>query len=556
TIPIDDAVMYETPERKVVKDALSKDNQTSKGHYPSRPSLSDRAKETLTHIPPSPSPRRRLSGFFPQNSPAVRPKSSLGRSRPITSVGQYPSIPSSVGRSSNTRPSIPHSHGHVLYATPSKSANNSSLAQNSRKGQVESSHHISNTPTNPQTPRSKTLLKPSKENREKQLIHSKPSIPRNERPMGKGPECIESHLGSSVEPRPDPNTQDISSPPKSSAALREIITNARSARKAALGGKKLSVSNRNLQSFEPQDSSDKIMKKRISSARTDGRLNISAMDLKAVPDEILTMYELDSMESSGRKWFETVDLVRLNAADNKLEDLSEAFGYVDSEDGDRAQMFRGLESLDLHGNRLSALPSGLLKLSRLTNLNLSRNYLKSTSSTFHVVCQLPSLQELHLSENGLSGPMPPISGLQNLEVFNARTNALTTLSDDVSACSKLRTLDVSNNKLTGLPAALCLSSLRTLDLSLNCIANINSVLAMTAPQLTTLDISGNRISHLPPLQLVFPKLESLLANSNIITEISVEAVKGLKSLEMKCNDIKFLPPELGLLDQAGLKRLL
>lgn len=383
--------------------------------------------------------------------------------------------------------------------------------------------------------------------------------------MKKGSGRIESHLGSSIVSRPGSEllkrntpteTQEVSSPPKSSAALREIITNARSARKAALGGKKPSTSKSSVECFESQNSSDKIMKKRISGARADGRLNISAMGLKAVPDELLTMYELDSMESSGRKWFETVDLVRLNAADNELEDLNEAFGHVDSEDGVRAQMFRGLESLDLHGNRLSTLPSGLLKLNRLTILNLSRNYLKSIDTTFHVVCQMPSLQELHLSENGFSGPMPPIGGLQNLEVFDIRSNALTTLSDDVSACSKLRALDVSNNKLTGLPAALCLPDLRTLTLSLNCITNINSVVAMTAPHLTTLDISGNRIPHLPPLQLKFPELESLLANSNSITEISAEAVKGLKILELKSNDIKVLPPELGLLDQAGLKKLL
>ncbi|KAI4212706.1 MAG: hypothetical protein LQ351_004597 [Letrouitia transgressa] len=563
--PSDDASVCETPGETIVKDTLSKDIQILKRPYPSRPSLSDRAKETLTHIPPSPSPRRRLSGFFPQNSPAVRPKSSLGRSRPVTSVGQYPSIPSSVGQSSNKHPSTPHSRGHVSYATLSKGANNSSLVQTSRMGQVETSHLISGTPTKPQPSRTKTFLISSKDNRDKQLVESRPSTPHNGKPMEPISRRIGSHLGSSKVSRPGSEilkrntpteTQEMSSPPKTSAALREIVTNARSARKAALGGKGPSISNSSVQFFEPQNSPDRGMKKRISSARTDGRLNISAMDLKAIPDEVLTMYELDSMESSGRKWFETVDLVRLNAADNELEDLSGTFGNADSEDEAQAQIFQGLESLDLHGNRLSALPSGLLKLSRLTILNLSRNHLKSIDTTFHVVCQMPSLQELYLAENGFSGPMPPIGGLQNLESFDIRSNALNTLSDDVSACSKLRTLDVSNNKLTGLPAALCLPNLRTLNLSLNCITNMNSVVAMSAPHLTTFDISGNRISYLPPLQLKFPELEGLLANWNSITEISAEAAKGLKTLELKSNDIKFLPPELGLLDQAGLTKLL
>ncbi|KAL9611643.1 MAG: hypothetical protein Q9167_003711 [Letrouitia subvulpina] len=599
----DDALACETLESKFVKDTPSKSKQTSEEPskqedrpdkslikaYPLRPSLSDRAKETLTHIPPSPSPRRRRSGFFPQNSPAIRPKSSLGRSRPITSVGQYPPIPSSIDRSTNKRPSIPHLRGHVPYATPTKSANYSSLAQSGRKGQLESSHHLSDTPSKTQTPRTRTLFTSSKNNRDRQLTNSELSTPRNgssilletnssskpaKRPLHiertqdgttKRSGRIEPQPGSSLVSRPKSeiprkNTsteiQETCSPPKSSAALREIISNARSARKAALEDKRPSISKRTLQPFEPQNSSDKIMTKRISSARTDGRLNISAMDLKSVPDEVLTMYELDSIESSGRKWFETVDLVRLNAADNELEDLSKAFGHGSPEDGGWAQIFRSLESLDLHGNRLSTLPSGLLKLNRLTILNLSRNRLKSISATFQVVCQMPSLQELYLSENGFSGPMPSIGDLQNLEVIDVRSNALTALSDGVSACSKLRTLDASNNRLTGLPTALCLPNLRTLNLSLNCMLNINSVMIMTAPRLTTLDISGNRISHLTPLQPVFPDLESLLANSNSITEISVELVKGLKVLEMKSNDIKFLPPELGLLGHAGLKKLL
>ena len=47
-----------------------------------RMSLSDRTIETLSQIPPSPSPRRRKSNFFPVKQPA----SSL--SRPVSSLGQ------------------------------------------------------------------------------------------------------------------------------------------------------------------------------------------------------------------------------------------------------------------------------------------------------------------------------------------------------------------------------------------------------------------------------------------------------------------------------------
>lgn len=117
------------------------------------------------------------------------------------------------------------------------------------------------------------------------------------------------------------------------------------------------------------------MQSRIEAARTTGRLNIAAMGLKHIPDEVTKMYDLESVGNGG-SWAESVDLARFVAADNELEILddgifpdTEPTDFADNEDS-RGHQFGGLEALDLHGNMLIALPLGLRRLQHLTSLNL------------------------------------------------------------------------------------------------------------------------------------------------------------------------------------------
>jgi hypothetical protein len=123
-----------------------------------------------------------------------------------------------------------------------------------------------------------------------------------------------------------------------------------------------------------QASSKGLLRKRIAAARTDGRLNIAAMGFKEIPEEVMNMYE--SVGDSS--WAEAVDLTKFVAADNELELLSDdVFPDVDpqevaNDEDAKGNQFGGLETLDLHGNVLIALPLGLRRLERLTSLNLVR----------------------------------------------------------------------------------------------------------------------------------------------------------------------------------------
>ena len=100
------------------------------------------------------------------------------------------------------------------------------------------------------------------------------------------------------------------------------------------------------------------------------------MGLKEIPAEVFDMYNLETIGQSGGAWAESVDLTRFVAADNELEMINESvFPDVDpqelaDDEDSQGNIFAGLETLDLHGNILIALPMGLRRLSLLTSLNL------------------------------------------------------------------------------------------------------------------------------------------------------------------------------------------
>jgi hypothetical protein len=116
------------------------------------------------------------------------------------------------------------------------------------------------------------------------------------------------------------------------------------------------------------------MRKRLDGARADGRLNIAAMGLSEIPDEVLGMYKYDA-EDRTVAWGEVVDLTIIIAADNELQILpDEMFPDVDYESAadleEDGPQFGGVQNIDLHGNVLRELPVGLRRLTQLSKLNL------------------------------------------------------------------------------------------------------------------------------------------------------------------------------------------
>jgi len=128
-------------------------------------------------------------------------------------------------------------------------------------------------------------------------------------------------------------------------------------------------------------------------------------------------------------------------------------------------------------------------------------------------------------------------------------NSLTAIPSSLSTFASLATLDFSRNKLSGtlyLPEKLILPSLHTLNISANNISSIEPLLTnLDAPRLATLDISANRITSLTGLRSAFPLLTTLYAQNNQIEDIDVDAVDGVRVLDLSSNSIAHLPPKLG-----------
>jgi hypothetical protein len=219
---------------------------------------------------------------------------------------------------------------------------------------------------------------------------------KSSRTSGEG-RTLSSPSTTSTVPTVNSLDEQPSSARKSSAALRDQIAKAKAAKRAAnkqVSGTTTSVALKspviptdNTFDFglsdDPfgqkgfEDSNRKVMQSRIDTARRSGRLNIAAMGLKEIPEEVLKMYDLESIGRTDGAWAECVDLTRFVAADNELETIDDSiFPDIDpnefepEEVDDRGRIFWGLESADLHNNMLISLPWGLRRLQLLTSLNL------------------------------------------------------------------------------------------------------------------------------------------------------------------------------------------
>ncbi|KAK5710850.1 hypothetical protein LTS12_027970, partial [Elasticomyces elasticus] len=377
---------------------------------------------------------------------------------------------------------------------------------------------------------------------------------------------------------------------KSSNALRESIAKAKAARKAAAQNNKKTAPTDPFEVPDPfnqqsKDSNKGLLRKRVEAGRTTGNLNIAAMSLTELPEEVMTMYDFDP--ESTTDWYESVDLVKIIAADNELAELPDsAFPDVEVEDIDldvneKGNQFGGLEVLDLHGNLLQSLPMGLRRLHRLHSLNLSNNQL--SLNDLQVIWEMDSVRDLKLAKNKLQGSFPSdISRLQNLEVLDLHENSLTGLPDSLGDLHALKTLDVGHNQLVSLPfdalsklplkdirapknklsgtlipaSVQRLESLQNLDVVSNALDRITENEQIDFPNLQALSISINRIKNLPNIS-TWQALLTLLMEDNSLSEIPPGFIelKHVRNVDFTGNDISRLDERIGLMENLVTFRI-
>ena len=325
-----------------------------------------------------------------------------------------------------------------------------------------------------------------------------------------------------------------------------------------------------------------ILRNRIRSAWSDGKLNIAAMELKSVPAEVMSMYDAKAMEDGKINWAEVVDLTKLIAADNDIEELGEdvfpdrALDAGNDDDDAPGNQFGGLEVLDLHSNILRSVPLGLRRLERLTTLNLAHNKLQI--SCLESIAQVSSLRELRLGHNALSGNLPTsICQLANLETLDLQGNRLLGLPEGLRELIALRVLNVAGNQLTSIPmdALAELPLLQELDASSNAligslfplgskgahptlkILNVgnNSLAALTfdtvnLPKLQNLDVTNNHLTALPPMQHGWDELRTLRAGENKIAELpdGFTGLGSLRTVDFTSNELRMLDPAIARMD--------
>ena len=102
---------------------------------------------------------------------------------------------------------------------------------------------------------------------------------------------------------------------------------------------------------------------------------------------------------------------------------------------------------------INQLTGTLPSLSGLTNLQ--RFYVSNNQLTGAIpsLSGLTNLQDFYVENNQLTGAIPSLSGLTNLQVFYGNNNQLTGAIPSLSGLTNLQRFYVNNNQLTGTPPA-------------------------------------------------------------------------------------------------------
>ncbi|KAI0204464.1 hypothetical protein F4808DRAFT_343319 [Astrocystis sublimbata] len=339
-----------------------------------------------------------------------------------------------------------------------------------------------------------------------------------------------------------------------------------------------------------EDSNKKVMQSRIGTARASGRLNIAAMGLKEIPEEVLKMYDLESIGRTDGTWAESVDLTRFVAADNELEIIDDSIfpdidpdGLDSDEVDDRGRIFWDLESADLHNNMLISLPLGLRRLQQLTSLNLTSN--KLTNNCLDTISQCATLRDLKLGNNLLYGSIEDLCVLENLETLDLHGNSISALPAGVDRMKRLRILNLNENALESLPfsnlSALPLSELHVRKNKLKGTLIESGVGGF--PQLQILDCSSNQLSHISPeidqQPLDLPSLHQLTVSMNRLKSLpdmtkwnSILTINAddnnisafpegftsrqtLRHAGFSSNDIRVVPPEIARMESLAMLRI-
>ncbi|KAF4550807.1 Leucine rich repeat-containing protein 2 [Elsinoe fawcettii] len=559
---------------------------TPQPRKPSGPSsLSDRTIQSLAKLPGTPASERRRSGIFTAESPGAppaRPASAMsGLKRP--GMGAVPSSrtvarPTSPakkplpGTASVKRASVDYGRPAVGRRSISATIPRPSPAISSRKLAAPSTSSRLSTPQPPRT-RTAADVRLGPAPKTARPATNKSQMPQVQSPPPLSP--LEDSDGSVLE-------HDSAQP---SSSFKTAIQRAKAAHRAArvqLDKKAQGEYDLFADPFnqKPKEDGHGAVRRRVDTARREGKLNIAALDLDAVPELVVQMYDSQSMADSGIAWHETVDLVLVNAADNAISCFtSDLFPDVDPEDAVhddnlKASVFAGVERMDFRGNQLMTLPPGMQFLRRLTNINLSRNQLGNTA--LEVLTRISTLKDLNLASNNLSGFLTQdLKLLKDLENLNVSDNKILNIPDSIHELTHLRVLNASSNQLTGVPmdaleglplieldvsdnalvgalfpfSVTGLKTIEQLNVANNSLASLAFSESVSLPSIRILKISNNRIVSLPDMS-GWSELVTLAAGGNKFNQLpqGFSSLRRLRHADFSSNSMTRIDERVALMD--------
>ncbi|XP_037908656.1 toll-like receptor Tollo [Hermetia illucens] len=224
-------------------------------------------------------------------------------------------------------------------------------------------------------------------------------------------------------------------------------------------------------------------------------LHLNGNELTSVPDVLHYVPLLKTLDL-GENHITTIE----NASFSSMENLfglrltENAIEFVKRGVFDRMQ---SLQILNLSRNKIQSIEPGTFhKNSQLQAIRLDGNYLKAIDGLF---TDLPNLVWLNISDNHFEmfdySHIP--TGLQWLDIH---ANRIVQLSNyfEIENELTLTHFDASSNRLTEITASAIPNSVEMLYLNDNLISKVQSYTFFKKPNLTRVDLFGNKISSLDP----------------------------------------------------------
>ncbi|KFR12961.1 Leucine-rich repeat-containing protein 40, partial [Opisthocomus hoazin] len=176
----------------------------------------------------------------------------------------------------------------------------------------------------------------------------------------------------------------------------------------------------------------------------------------------------------------------------------------------------------------------------LTKLVLASNKLRGLSEDIGL---LPALAVLDVHDNQLTSLPAALGQLENLQKLDVSHNKLTSVPEEVMRLSRLKSLLLHHNELSHLPDGFGqLVNLEELDLSNNHLADIPTSFALLT-NLVRLNLACNQLRNLPADISAMESLRQLDCSKNYLETVppKLATMASLEQLYLRRNKLRSLP---------------